>query len=109
MKNMKKCGKISWLLVVGVLGVSTAAAGDWPQFHGPKRDNISTETGLLKKWPDGGPKLLWTAGEIGYGYSTVSIGGGRMYTAGNMGQQTVVTALDMDGKMLLRFNCWPAG
>ena len=25
--------------------------GFWPQFHGPNRDNISTETGLLKKWP----------------------------------------------------------
>ena len=32
----------------------------WPQFHGPKGDNISLETGLLKKWPEKGPKLLWS-------------------------------------------------
>jgi len=32
--------------------------GDWPQFRGPSRDNISTETGLLRSWPAGGPKVL---------------------------------------------------
>ena len=53
----------AWL---GVLGVLTASAGytagqTWPQWHGPHRDNVSTETGLLKQWPEGGPKLLWTA------------------------------------------------
>ncbi len=27
----------------------------WPRFHGANGDNISTETGLLSKWPRGGP------------------------------------------------------
>ena len=27
----------------------------WPRFHGPKGDNISTETGLLTEWPERGP------------------------------------------------------
>ena len=35
-----------------------ARAAEWPEFHGPNRDNISTEKGLLKKWPEGGPRLL---------------------------------------------------
>ena len=26
-------------------------AADWPQWHGPNRDNVSTETGLLAAWP----------------------------------------------------------
>ena len=59
-----------------------ADAADFPGFRGPKRDNISTETGLLKQWPKGGPKLLWTAKGIGEGYSTVSVVGGRAYTMG---------------------------
>jgi len=38
-----------------------AAAGtDWPQFRGADRSNISKETGLLRKWPAGGPKHLWS-------------------------------------------------
>ena len=35
-------------------------AGDkagWPCFHGPRRDNLSAETGLLKVWPDEEAKL----------------------------------------------------
>ena len=74
----------------------------WPQFHGPNRDNISTETGLLKKWPEGGPKLLWTASGLGHGFATVAIADGRIYTAGNVGDDTVVTAMDIDGKVLWR-------
>ena len=31
----------------------------WPEFHGAGRSNISAEKGLLKKWPAGGPRLLW--------------------------------------------------
>jgi outer membrane protein assembly factor BamB len=73
---------------------------DWPCFHGLRRDNLSTDTGLLKVWPEDGPELLWTATGIGHGYSTVSIAGGRIYTAGMIDKQTYVTALDMDGKQI---------
>ena len=60
------------------------AAPTWPQFHGPRRDNRSDETGLLKKWPSGGPELLWTAKGVGQGYSTVAVAGGLVYTTGNI-------------------------
>lgn len=73
---------------------------DWPQFHGPRRDNISTETGLLKRWPEGGPKLLWQAEGIGEGWTSVAISDGRLYTAGELGSNTVITALDLTGKRL---------
>ena len=89
-------------MLVLILNISAAAfAGDnvnWPCFHGLRRDNLSTETGLLKVWPQDGPELLWTATGIGHGYSTVSIAGGRIYTAGMIDKQTYVTAMDMDGK-----------
>ena len=84
------------------------ASAEWPQFHGPNRDNLSTETGLLKRWPAGGPKRLWTAAGIGYGFSTVAIAGGRIYTTGNIGKATVITALDLAGKTLWRAKNGPA-
>lgn len=101
---MRPCAKITWLLVTTLLGAPVPAR-DWPQFHGPKRDNISTETGLLKRWPRGGPKLLWTARGLGHGFSSISIGGGRIYTAGNIGDRTVVTALDLTGKTKWQAKC----
>lgn len=96
--------RISIVLIAGLIltNAAYAAVQDafWPQFHGPNRDNHSTETGLLKKWPAEGPELLWTAKGLGQGYSSVSIGSGRIYTAGNIEKETVITALNVDGEVL---------
>ena len=78
--------------------VSGSTTRDWPQFHGPNRDNISRQSGLLKEWPAQGPKLLWTAKGIGEGFSTVAIVDGLIYTTGNIGDYTVITALTTDGQ-----------
>jgi len=58
-------------------------AADWPQWRGPNRDGICTETGLLKQWPEGGPKLLWEISGLGPGFSTVAIKDGTLYTMGD--------------------------
>ena len=76
----------------------------WPQFHGPRRDNISKETGLPKSWPDGGPKLLWTAQGIGHGFASVSVADGLIYTAGNAEEKTRITAIDLDGRTRWTFD-----
>jgi outer membrane protein assembly factor BamB len=89
--------KYALLMILAVFTVSVNA-GDWPQFHGPNRDNKSMDEGLLKTWPEGGPTRLWEASGIGEGYSTVAIVGQRIYTAGAINDECVITALDMDGK-----------
>ena len=90
------------LLVAALLLMARATRGgeacEWPQFHGPHRDNRSTETGLLKSWPAGGPRLVWTARGIGHGFATVAIAGGRIYTSGNRDGRTIISALDLDGR-----------
>jgi hypothetical protein len=40
------------------------------------------ETGLLKKWPSGGPKRVWVNEDAGLGYSGFSVVGGKLYTMG---------------------------
>lgn len=84
------------VLMSPVLGVENTPY--WPRFHGPMRNNLSTETGLLKQWPDGGPPLVWTAQGIGHGYASVSLAHNRVYTAGNIDGKTVISALDLAGK-----------
>jgi outer membrane protein assembly factor BamB len=91
--------KINIILIVSVF-VLAADNIDWPCFHGPNRNNLSSETGLMQAWPGNGPELLWTASNIGHGYSTVSITGGRIFTAGMIDKQTYVIALDLSGKKL---------
>ena len=68
---------------------------DWPQWRGPKRDNLSTETGLLKKWPKEGPKLLWTFENAGIGYSGPAIVGDRLYTMGADEKNDFVVAVNV--------------
>jgi len=63
---------------------SAAKAADWPQWRGPNRDGICSETGLLRSWPEGGPKLLWEVTGLGKGYSSLTIVDGRFYTMGDI-------------------------
>jgi outer membrane protein assembly factor BamB len=59
--------------------VISLQAADWPQWRGPNRDGVSKETGLLREWPEGGPPLRWKRTDIGTGYSTPTVAGGRVY------------------------------
>ncbi len=88
-------------LALVILGAGRLHADnpDWPQFRGPQRDGKSTETGLLKSWPVGGPKLEWTARGLGGGYASVAIAGDLIVTAGDRGEANYVEALRRsDGK-----------
>src|SRR2546427_7155098 len=77
---------------------------EWPQWRGPDRNGVSRETGLLKKWPEGGPRLLWDAKGVGDGFSSVSVSNGRVFTQGNRDEKTFVMALDLEtGKELWSF------
>jgi outer membrane protein assembly factor BamB len=86
-------------LILTVTAASVSAA-DWPRFHGPNNDNLSPDIGLLKTWPEGGPSRLWEAAGIGEGYASVAIVGERIYTSGAVEGACVISALDMDGKMI---------
>ena len=57
----------------------------WPAFRGPSQNDISPDTGLLKQWPEGGPKQLWVFRDAGMGYSGFSIVNGKLYTMGTKG------------------------
>jgi len=93
------------LAAVILTGAASAEVPDWPQFRGPHRDGKSGETGLLKQWPDGEPKLLWKIEGLGTGYSTVSIAGGKIFTMGDLGQKgskaQCIIALDLNTQKVL--------
>lgn len=71
----------------------------WPEFHGPNRENISREAGLLRSWPAGGPRLLWTYADCGRGYAGVAIAERLLFTTGDFGDDERVLALDLAGKL----------
>jgi len=76
------------------LFVFPAAADDWPQWRGPRRDGVSGETGLAQEWGSNGPPVLWMARGLGAGFSSVAVVGNRIYTMGDAADFSYVHALD---------------
>jgi hypothetical protein len=81
------------LAALNSIGVSSQNF-EWDQWRGPNRDGKSSETGLLKSWPTGGPPLAWHNTDAGAGYSSFSSSNGRLYTMGDRGNGGFVIALD---------------
>jgi outer membrane protein assembly factor BamB len=83
------------------LAASVALMADWPDWRGPGRDGISLETGLLERWPAGGPPLAWKATGIGDGFASFSIAEGRVFTQGQRdGKQYLIALDEQTGKKL---------
>jgi outer membrane protein assembly factor BamB len=99
------------ILVAWSVGPSAEApAGDWPQFRGPNRDNLSPDRGLLREWPKGGPPVDWKASGLGSGYSSVAVAGDKVFTLGNKEDFSYLTALGREnGKVLWSAKIGKAG
>ena len=66
------------MAVFVLLFTGVAQADDWPQWMGPKRDDIWRETGILEKFPGDGPKVLWRV-PIHGGYAGPAVANGRVF------------------------------
>ncbi len=72
---------------------ATAFADDWPEFMGPTRDQVSAETGLLDRFPESGPRLVWEMA-VGKGYSAPSVRGDVLVVHHRVGGEEIVEACD---------------
>ena len=76
---------------------------DWPQFLGPRGTGVSGETGLIDRWPAGGPPIIWEK-RVGAGYSAPSIRGDRLVLVHRAGNEEIVDCLNAgDGSPLWRY------
>ncbi len=98
---------------LGLLGAATlpelrAASTAWPGWRGPARDAVSTETGLAAAWAPAGPPLLWKAGGMGAGFSSVAVVDGRIYTMGDRdGAQHLLAVDASDGSLVWKARVGP--
>jgi len=93
------------LILMLLVGMTVAAAGaEWPQFLGPNRDATSPESGLMRAWPPGGPKVLWSV-EVGPGYGGAAIRDGQVFILDRKKEQAdILRVLDLKtGKELWKF------
>jgi outer membrane protein assembly factor BamB len=80
--------KYLWSILPLAVAAACAAA-DWPQFLGPTRNGVSTETGLLKTWPKKGPPVVWEK-EVGEGFSGPVVAGEKLIVLHRVGDEEVV-------------------
>jgi hypothetical protein len=78
--------------------MSSAIYGQLYEWRGLGRTGIYNETGLLKKWPAGGPGIVWEADGLGMGYSSVTVTDDAVYITGRKEANDVLTALTTGGK-----------
>ena len=79
----KSCNRSLDFALEPVLATSSVSLDkNWPQWQGPDRNGLSNETGLLKEWPEGGPKRVWMFENCGAGFGGPAIVDGRMYIIG---------------------------
>jgi outer membrane protein assembly factor BamB len=94
---MKRITLFSLLLAMSVPAMEIHAS-DSPRFRGPAGDGIFPEAGLLKKWPEGGPKLAWSVNGLGQGFSSAVVADRTVYITGMDDQkQGVLFAYNLDG------------
>lgn len=76
---------------------------DWPRFLGLTYDGVSRETGLLDKWPEQGPPMVWEI-EVGTGYSAPSILGARLVLHHRIDDEEIVQCFHaVTGESLWRY------
>src|SRR5262245_21086561 len=68
--------QIAWL-VIGLLSAAISRGDDWPQWGGPKRDNVWREKGIVEKLP---PTLTyrWRT-PISAGYAGPAVVGNKVF------------------------------
>ncbi len=76
-------------LVLALLIQWTLAAADWPQWQGPDRDGVWTESGILTSFPATGPALKWKV-PVGMGYSSPVVQEGRLYLTDVVAAQPII-------------------
>jgi outer membrane protein assembly factor BamB len=83
-----------YMLLIALAAIPPSLrAEDWPQFLGPRRDGVSTETGLLQSWTKDGPRRLWKS-DVGSGFSGPVVQGNQLILFHRVEGQEKIDCLD---------------
>ena len=82
-------------ILVSVISVE----GQVIQWRGPERDGHFNEKGLLKQWPDEGPRQVLEVEGLGKGYSSPIVTGNTIYVTGMKDTLDYLTAIDFSGNV----------
>ena len=89
------------IVILFLLISTTIFSQNLVEFRGVKRTGFYNETGLLKQWPENGPKLLLKIKGIGKGYSQPIFADGKVFVSGVKKDTTdIISAYNLKGELL---------
>ncbi len=94
---MQKQVTFSVLIFISFFFLTNTNAQETSGWRPENRTGVSSETGLLKVWPENGPELVWETLELGKGNSSPSFGNNKIYITGTDNNNDILYALDMNG------------
>ena len=91
--------KIVLLICIFSITNNWVFSQEFCEWRGPGRTGVYNETGLLKKWPENGPELIWSIENLYKGYSSVSVANNTIYLTGINDTVDVLIAIDLKGNI----------
>lgn len=70
------------------------------EWRGVDRSGVYPDTGLLKVWPEEGPREIWTVDSLGRGYGSPQFVEDRFYITGEVDSMALLYCFDLDGMKL---------
>ena len=102
MKGLRQVGRGGTFVFAAIVSAISCwpahvslAAEEWPTWRGPRGDGIVREEGLLDRWPNGGPRKVWSR-PVGIGFSSPIGFEGRVYLFSLEGDKETLVALDAE-------------
>lgn len=90
--------RLAALLLIVLVAPKLSGADDWPRWRGPEATGASSESRLRFDWTDP-PPVLWQA-QVGTGFSSFAIAGGRVFTLGNADEKDTLFCFDVESGAL---------
>lgn len=79
--------------------IACQQSGEVSQWRGPQRNGIYPDKGLLNKWPEKGPGLLWYFEGLGAGHSSAGFSKDKLFVLGMIDPTGILYAFDLSGNL----------
>jgi outer membrane protein assembly factor BamB len=105
--KLLRCMLAGTALLAVAIGPAPAQDADWPQWRGPARDGVASNTRLSRDWLKRPLAVRWRAA-VGEGYAAPVVSGTSVYTFGREQSSEVAQSHDLaTGRLLWRVS-YPA-
>lgn len=94
---MDKCIYIFIIFYFLLINLNAQSISQW---RGPERNGRYESQNILNDWKNKKPEKLWLVEGIGKGFSSVSVGNGKVYITGMKDSMDYLSAIDFSGKLL---------